>query len=41
MIFCKMSHVRVEEIHEAYHIPWIDIIIACAIVTLVVLKLKS
>ena len=35
-----MSHVRVEEIDE-YHVPWMDIIIACTILTLIVLKLKS
>lgn len=35
-----MSHVRVEELDE-YYVPWMDIIIACVVITLVVLKLKS
>lgn len=35
-----MSHVRVEEIDDFY-IPWTDILIACTIITLIILKLKS
>ena len=36
-----MSHVRVEEIQQSTHIPWVDIIICSVIIALIVLKLKT
>lgn len=37
----QMSHVRVEEIQQSMHIPWMDIIVCGIIISLIVLKLKS
>lgn len=36
-----MSHIRLEEEIETYDIPWVDIITACIIFGLVILKFKS
>ena len=37
----NMSHIRLEEEIIENHIPWVDIITAVVVFSLVVLKLKS